>query len=274
MRAIAILSDLGTKDYFVGAMKGAILSVNPDAKIVDLSHEIPKRDIRVGAFVLAHAAQTFPKGSIFVAVVDPGVGTKRRCVLLETDNGLFFIGPDNGLFTLVAERFGVSRVHEITNRALMRREVSPTFHGRDLMAPVAAHLSLGIDPAEVGPKLEGIEKLEIPRPRLTEDGIHGCALNIDDFGNLITNIDADMISRFADFGDELNVEIDDRVLAARFVRTFGDVGEGECLCYIGSAGMLELAERAGDLARKLKVKIGCGIRIRRWSGGQARDPDR
>ena len=261
--AIAILSDLGTKDYFVGAMKGAILSVNPDAKIVDISHEIPKRDIRVGAFVLAHAAQSFPKGSIFVAVVDPGVGTKRKYILLETDNGLFFIGPDNGLLMLVAERFGVSRIHEITNRALMRREVSPTFHGRDLMAPVAAHLSLGIEPAEVGPESKSMKKLEIPRPKSLKNELRGYVFNIDDFGNLVTNIGADLVSRFSGLGEVLKIRVCGRGFPAKFVRTFGEVGRGERLCYVGSSGMLELAENFGNLAEKLKVKIGSAIRIKR-----------
>lgn len=260
---IAILSDLGMKDYFVGAMKGAIFSINPDARIVDISHEIPKQNIQVGAFVLANAAETFPRGSIFVAVVDPGVGTKRKCILLETNNGLFFIGPDNGLFTLVAERFGIRRIYEITNRRLMRPEVSPTFHGRDLMAPIAAHLSLGLKPREVGPQLKTIRRLKIPRPKLTRTEIRGCVLTIDDFGNLVTNISTNMISRFANLGEILKAKIGDKKLTLKLARVFGDVRVGEHLCYIGSAGVVELAENMGNLARKLKVKVGTRITLGR-----------
>ena len=263
MRAIAILSDLGTKDYFVGAMKGAILSVNPDAKIIDISHEIPKRDILAGAFVLANAAETFPKGTIFIGVVDPGVGTERKCILLETLKEQLFVGPDNGIFTLVAEKFGVLKIREITNRKLMRPEISPTFQGRDIMAPVAAHLSLGIEPAEVGPESKGMKKLEIPRPKSLKKELRGSVLNIDDFGNLVTNIGADLVSRFSGLGEVLKIRVCGRVFPAKFVRTFGEVRRGERLCYVGSSGMLEFAENFGNLAEKLKVKIGSAIRIKR-----------
>ena len=262
-RVIALLSDLGVKDYFVGAMKGAILSVNPNAKIIDITHEVPRHDVRAAAFTLASAAATFPRGSIFVAVVDPGVGTKRKCILLQTKNGLFFIGPDNGLFALVAERFGVAEAYQITNKALMRREISPTFHGRDIMAPVAAHISLGVKPAEVGPRLKNIEMLKIPKPKSTATEIRGSILNIDRFGNLVTNIDASMASSFAKLGEALKVRIRGKVIMARLAHTFGEVAPGERLCYLGSSGMLELAENQGNLASKLKVKIGGKLTVRK-----------
>lgn len=260
-RVIALISDLGTKDYFVGAMKGAILSVNPDAKIADITHEVPKQDVRTAAFVLAQAAETFPPSSIFIAVVDPGVGTKRKCILLQTKNGLRFIGPDNGIFTLVAERFGVSGIYEITNRDLMRPQVSPTFHGRDIMAPVAAHLSAGVKPAEVGPRLKTLKRLKIPRLRFVRGKIQGHVLNVDDFGNVITNIDEALVSRFAKLGKRLRISIGSKRLTAKFVRTFGDVGAGELLCCVGSAGLLELARNSGNLAGELKVKVGTGISV-------------
>ena len=262
-RVIALLSDLGIKDYFVGAMKGAILSVNPNAKIVDITHEMPRHDVHAAAFTLVNAAAAFPRGSIFVTVVDPGVGTKRRCILLQTKNGLSFIGPDNGLFALVAERFGVAEAYQITNKALMRQEISPTFHGRDIMAPVAAHLSLGVKPAEVGPRLKSIEMLKIPKPESTATEIRGSVLNIDRFGNLVTNIDASMASSFAKLGEALKVRIGGKLLRMKFARTFGEAALGECLCYLGSSGMLELAENQGNLADKLKVKIGSKLIIRR-----------
>jgi len=260
---IALLSDFGTGDYFVGAMKGAILSINPAATIVDLTHDIPKRNILAASFTLAHAAESFPPGTIFIAVVDPGVGTKRKCVLLSTKNGFHFIAPDNGLLTLAAERFGVNEIRELSNKEFMGREISATFHGRDVMAPVAAHLSLGLEPSEVGPRLKTIQRLEIPGSKLTESEIRGAVLHVDDFGNLITNIGAAEISGLAKLGDTLKVEVGGKKFLVKFARTFGDVKAGERLCYIGSAGMLELAKSMGNLAEELRLKPGASIVIRR-----------
>jgi len=263
MSIIAILSDLGTKDYFVAAMKGVVLSINPDAKNIDITHEVPKRNVRTAAFILANAAETFPRGTIFVAVVDPGVGTKRKCVLIQTRNGMFFVGPDNGIFTIVAERFGVAKIYEITNKELMMPKISPTFHGRDLMAPVAAHLSLGLKPPMVGPEVKVLKRLKMPIPKLTEAKIVGCILNIDDFGNLVTNIGANLISRFAGLGETVLAHIGGKDLKARFVRTFGDVRPGENLCYIGSTGSLEIAKNMGNLAELLMVRPGDRVTLKR-----------
>ncbi len=260
---IALLTDLGAKDYFVGAMKGTILSVNPDAKIVDLTHEVPKYDVRGAALILLQAAKAFPAGTIFVTVVDPGVGTERKCVLLKTKNGLFFIAPDNGVLTFVAEQLGVAELCEITNRELMMPEISPTFHGRDIMAPVAAHLSLDFKSSEVGPKLKRIKRLKLPRPVATKTKLLGSVVSVDDFGNLATNIDGPTISKFAKLGELLAVRVAKRVLTAKFARTFGEVGFGEYLCYVGSSGMLELAKNMGNLANELKVKIGSELSIQK-----------
>ena len=260
---IALLTDLGSKDYFVGAMKGTVLSVNPDAKIVDITHEVPKYDVRRAALILAQAVKAFPEGTIFVTVVDPGVGTERKCVLLKTKNGLSFIAPDNGVLTLVAEQLGVDKIYEITNRELMMPEVSPTFHGRDIMAPVAAHLGLGVKPSEVGTELKEIKLLKLPRPTVTEIELRGRIMSIDDFGNLATNIDAATILKFARVGEALVVAVANKVLAVKFARTFGEAKPGGYLCYVGSSGMLELAKNMGDLANELKVKIGSKLSIQK-----------
>jgi len=262
-RIIAILSDLGTRDYFVGAMKGTILAVNPKAEIVDITHEIPKQDIRSAAFVLANAAETFPPGSIFVAVVDPGVGTERRCLLLRTLNGLSFIAPDNGILTLVTEQFGVEEIREVKNRKLMRPCISATFHGRDVMAPVAAHLSLGLKPEEVGPKIGKIRRLKTPKPELKGDELRGEILYIDDFGNLVTNINAELVERFAKLGETLDVKIGGKRIIAEFARTFGEIPPHQPLCYIGSARLLELSENMGDLADELGVSIGEPVTLKK-----------
>lgn len=260
---IALPTDLGAKDYFVGAMKGTIFSVNPDAKIVDITHEVPKYDVREAALILAQAAKAFPVGTIFVTVVDPGVGTERKCVLLKTKNGLFFIAPDNGVLTLVAEQLGIAELYGITNRELMMSEVSPTFHGRDIMAPIAAHLSLGIKPSEVGPELKEIKLLKLPRPTATETKLRGHIISVDDFGNLATNIDALTISKFVKLGEALVVAVAGKVLTVKFARTFGEVELGGYLCYVGSSGMLGLAKNMGNLANELKVKIGSELTIKK-----------
>lgn len=265
MSIIAIISDLGTRDYFVGAMKGVILSINPRVTIVDITHEIPKHDVLRGAFTLAQAAETFPSGTIFVGVVDPGVGTERRCILLRTRNDLFFVGPDNGLFTFVAERFGVGEVREIANKALMGAEISPTFHGRDIFAPVAAHLSSGVSASEVGPPLHEIKRLELSAPKREGERLVGEVLAIDDFGNILTNIGHELFAGFARLGDMLTIKLGDKLFAAKFARTFGDVREGELLCYIGSAGLLEVAKNMGNLAKEAKAATSLEISIEKRS---------
>lgn len=253
MPPIALITDLGNKDYFVGAMKGAILSVNPEAKIVDISHQIPKQDVQTAAFVLANAAGAFPKESIFIAVIDPGVGTERKCILLRTKNGLNFIGPDNGVFTLVSEKFGVKEVREVSNKDLMRSEISATFHGRDIMASVGAHLSSGAAASEVGPELEGLKRLDLKEPELRDGEIRGQILKIDDFGNLVTNIEEELIRKIGKPGSVFKIEIGDRKFKAPFLKTFGEVSEGKKLCCIGSANLLEIAENKGNLAERVKA---------------------
>lgn len=253
MPPIALLSDLGEKDYFVGAMKGAVLSINQEASIVDISHQIPKQSVLTAAFVLVHASEAFPKGSIFVAVVDPGVGTERRCLLLRTKNGLNFVGPDNGVFTLVADIFEIEEIREITNRKLMRPMVSATFHGRDVMAPVAAHLSLGLDSSEVGPTVGSLKRLKVSMPRFEDDVLHAQVLHVDDFGNLVTNIDVSSLEELGEPKTRLGLKIGKTEIRAPFVRAFGEVSEGEKLCYIGSTGLLEIGINMGNLAEELNV---------------------
>lgn len=259
---IALISDLGEEDYFVGAMKGAVFSVNPEAKIVDITHQIPKHDVRTSAFILYNAARTFPKGSIFVGVVDPGVGTERRCILLRTKNGLSFIGPDNGLFSFAAEEFGVEEIREVSNRDLMREEVSSTFHGRDIMAPVAAHLSRGVNPSSVGPEVEDIKKINLRTPRFTGEEVHGHILMIDNFGNLVTNIEGELITELMGLGDTLLIKMKNREFKAPFVETFGEVPKGEIICYVGSTGFLEVAKNQGDLARGIDATVGDRVNIK------------
>src|SRR6266850_4082258 len=169
MPIITLLTDFGSQDYFVGAMKGAILSVNPAAQIVDITHEIPPQDIEVGAFNLLAVYQDFPAGTIHLAVVDPGVGSARKPILIECGEQ-FFVGPDNGIFSWICEREGGGRAIHLTNEAFFRHPVSPTFHGRDIFAPVAAALSTGVVMTEFGEKLSEYVRLDPLLPAVRSDG--------------------------------------------------------------------------------------------------------
>lgn len=254
MTPIALITDLGIKDHFVGSMKGTILSINPKAKIVDITHQIPKHDIRKAAFVLDNCVNSFPEETTFVAVIDPGVGTERSCILLRTDNGLNFIGPDNGVFTLIAENFKVEDIRELSNERLMRPEISDTFHGRDIMAPVAGHLSMGLNPEEVGPKIGGIKTFGIEEAKIIDGEIHGIILSIDDFGNLVTNIEGGLIEEIAAPGEILKIRIGKQEFKAPFVKTFGEVKKEEKLCFIGSSNFLEIAKNMGNLRKEIISK--------------------
>src|SRR5437016_3908190 len=183
-----ILTALRTPDYFVGAMKGVVLSANPTAQIVDLTHDIPAQDIHAGAFNLLAVYKDFPGGTIHVAVVDPGVGSNRRPILIECADQ-FFVGPDNGLFSWICEREGNWRAHHLMSEKFFRHPTSHTFHGRDVFAPVAAALANGAKPEEFGPLIDGIVQLGSLNPKAMRDGtIEAAIIHIDRFGNCITNL--------------------------------------------------------------------------------------
>ncbi len=185
---IALLTDFGTADPYVGIMRGAILSINPDARIVDISHDIPSQSILGAGFHLRSCATYFPEGTLFVAVVDPGVGTKRKIIYAESDRHRF-LAPDNGLLSMFDSKDRLRSTRSVTNRRYMRSEISNTFHGRDIFAPVAAWISLGIDSAKLGPAVPRIEPAPWRPPRRQKDGsVSGRVLAVDRFGNLITDI--------------------------------------------------------------------------------------
>ena len=186
---ITLLTDFGVRDEYVGCLKGVILGLNPRAVLVDLSHEVPPQDIRAGAFILAATAPFFPTGTIHLAVVDPGVGTSRR-PLAARCRGQFWVGPDNGLFHLIFAGQGDLEIVSLENPAYFRPQVAATFHGRDLFAPVAAHLSLGVDLRQLGPTVTDPIRLPWPEPTFTAKIIRGEIIHVDRFGNLVSNIAA------------------------------------------------------------------------------------
>jgi S-adenosylmethionine hydrolase len=233
---ITLLTDFGTADYFVGAVKGAILSVNPNVVIVDITHEIPAQDIEAGAFTLLAACKTFPAGTIHVAVVDPGVGSARRPIIV-TANDQFFVGPDNGIFSYIY----APRTFHVTAEKYFRPDPSSTFHGRDIFAPVAAALSTGLAPEQFGPEID--DEVRLPPLEMPLRIIH-----IDRFGNCVTNIRPETF-------DGKPLTINGRMISA--VRNFyGEAQAGELFAIWGSAGFLEISVNGGSAAQILSAKRG------------------
>jgi S-adenosyl-L-methionine hydrolase (adenosine-forming) len=256
MGIITLLTDFGQSDGYVGALKGIILSINPDATLIDITHDISPQQIPQGGFILSQAAPYFPKGTIHLAVVDPGVGSaSRRPVVVETTRHLF-VGPDNGIFGQVLAGERIRRVIHLTNREYHRSEVSPTFHGRDIFAPVAAHLSTGCEVDLLGERVDGIKRGTIVKPRRSGDVMTGAILHIDRFGNLITNVP----SRHLTSG-KVTITAGGAVIT-RFVKTYGDAHEGEIVALIGSSGLMEIAKRDGSAACELGLAIGAEIRVK------------
>ncbi len=271
---ITLLTDFGTSDGYVAAMKGVILALCPPAVIVDVTHEVPAQDVLTGAFVLTTCYRYFPEGTIHVVVVDPGVGSARRAVLVEAA-GFRFLAPDNGVLTLALRDSGFAtpasgsvqpsalplevRGWVLDNRALWRPEVSRTFHGRDIFAPVAAHLALGMPPDRVGPGIDYLLALPLPRPRRSADGrLQGEVLHVDRFGNLITNIREEDLT-----GDAITVEIGER----RIDGLSSSYAEGgDLLAIVGSSGYLEIAMANGSAARTLATGRGATVAIETTGG--------
>jgi len=251
MPVIALLTDFGSQDYFVAAMKGVILSINPDATIVDISHEIPPQDIQAAAFNLLCCYDFFPAGTVHVAVVDPEVGSDRKPILIECAQQ-FFVGPDNGLFSWICEQEKEWRAIQLTNESFFRQPVSNTFHGRDIFAPVAAALSQGLAADELGEAVSEIVRLESLEPKRRDDGaFEGRVIHIDRFGNCVTNL------RPNGFPTRARLIVNDFEITS-FRRFFADTagGENELFCVIGSAGFLEIAAQNDSAAAILEACRG------------------
>lgn len=249
-RTIALLTDFGTRDYYVGAMKGVILSINPNASIVDITHEIEPQNITSAAFVLSACYRDLPNGTIFVCVVDPGVGSDRLAIAAAS-NGRIFVGPDNGIFGLVLEND--SKIVSITNEKFFRKPVSSTFHGRDIFAPVGAHLSAGSALEDMGPPIDDPVKLPEIWSRKTDDGvIVGHVIHIDRFGNIVTNITVD------EAGPGFKLEIAGNSIT-EFRQFYAGAEPDRPFAIAGSAGFIEISINGGSAARKLGVPIGTPV---------------
>jgi S-adenosyl-L-methionine hydrolase (adenosine-forming) len=253
---ITLSTDFGLKDPYVAEMKGAILSINSQASIVDVSHGVDKFNVRMGAFMLASAAPYFPKGTIHLAVVDPGVGTERRAILVQTKQG-FFVGPDNGVLMLAALAQGIEHIYELANPKFMLAEVSSTFHGRDIFAPVAAYLDKGVDPKEFGPEITDAITPKFSAVERKDGFLFGEVLHVDGFGNAITNI----AQNEASTAKAVKVTLHHISLELTITQTYGQTTPQEPVALIGSHGFLELALNQGSFAEKYRVRAGDRIEI-------------
>ena len=248
MSIITLTTDFGTRDYYVGAMKGVVLAIAPQATLVDLTHQVPPRDLLAGAFVLRHAAREFPPGTIHLAVVDPGVGSSRR-PLAARAAGHLWVGPDNGLFGFAFDDPDC-QVRAIAHPKLAHSRRSATFHGRDLFAPTAAHLATGFPLEEVGPPVADPVRLEELTPQRQAKRLRGQVIHIDRFGNLVTNIAA---ADLAGWDAGVRIRLGSGRELDRICRTYADVDPGKLLALVGSAGLLEISVNSGSAARALGI---------------------
>lgn len=243
-RIITLTTDFGDEDHYVGSMKGVIFGINADSNIVDITHKIPGHDIFKAAFTVRNFYRYFPNDSIHVVVVDPGVGSERKSIVVKTELGVF-VGPDNGVFSFIFNDAEKAEIYEITNNDYMLNDISRTFHGRDIFAPVAGHISKGIDISEVGVKIESPVVLNIRKPIENDTGIYGEVIYTDSFGNLITNITREMLNGFK------SIYIDDYVIDT-VAKSYQDVEVGELHAIIGSSGYLEIFVNQGSAADCIK----------------------
>jgi hypothetical protein len=251
MDVITLTTDMGWE--YAAQMKGVIISINPKARIIDVTHSISPQKIYEGAFVLYSAVKYFPP-AIHIGVVDPGVGTARKGIIVECDKGML-VGPDNGLLIPAGKLLGLKGFYEIKEKS-----ISQTFHGRDIFAPAAARLSLGIEPSELGEPMEKYEEISFGEPRELESGIKGKIIFIDRFGNLITNIPKDIL-KFR-YGEKMKIKIKtkikkgDRIFSAKFLKSYGFAKEKELLVAISSSNFLEISCNRGRASDILKMDIG------------------
>lgn len=256
-RIVTLTTDFGLSDHFVAAMKGVILGIAPKAIIVDITHQVPPFGVMQGAYTLAQAWPWFPKGTVHVAVVDPGVGTSRRPILVEA-GGHYFVGPDNGVFAMIYDG-QPHKVREISNRKLALPEVSRTFHGRDIFAPAAAHLANGIPPARFGKPITDFIQPALMKPLQTaRRAWSGTVLTVDHFGNLITNLSASQFPQMSEGNFELSVGLR-RIIG--LTGTFSDCVEGEPNAIIGSSGYLEVVVKESSAAKLLGCGAGAPVEI-------------
>jgi len=260
---VVLLTDYGTSDFYVGALEGSIYSANPSARISTITHEVLAFNVAEGSYILAQAAQEYPSGAVFAAEVDPSVGAEERSIVLETKDGKFFVGPDNGLFSGVMDELGIASVREVSNRSLTRQgNVFATFKGIEVYGPVAGYLSAGMDPTEVGPEIFDPVRIEMAVADLADEKLIGTVAHVDHWGNLVTNIPIELVE-MADLapGDQIEISIGGENIEAAYGTTYGDVPLGEWVAFISSLGRVEIAINMGSAAETLGVFAGAEVQI-------------
>ena len=244
MSPITLITDFGTRDHYVGAIKGVILGIAPGATIVDITHDVEPHNIVQAAFVLRRTIEWFPSGTVHLAVVDPGVGSKRR-ILAGRYAGQVVIAPDNGLISLVHRDLTLEALHTVENPRYFHKAVSDTFHGRDILAPVAAHVASGVSLAQLGPPASGIDLLQSAAPeRIDPAGLRGAVVFIDRFGNLVTNISVEDLASVFGQGGDVKVYVGETCIGP-IHRTYSDVSVGQPVALMGSSKLLEISVNRG-----------------------------
>jgi S-adenosyl-L-methionine hydrolase (adenosine-forming) len=259
---ITLLTDFGYRDHYAGVIKGVIASIAPAATIIDITHGVPAQSITAGALALREAARFFPARTVFLAVVDPGVGTARLPIAVETRIGARFVGPDNGLLSLAIAEAGFKRAVELRAARYRLSPVSATFHGRDIFAPAAAWLWRGARLSALGPALKAIAQLELAGPIARGRKLEGTVIYVDHYGNLVTNIDRESLARLAASfpGRGLSVRIDSGP-PIRIVNAYGEARRGAPLATFGSFEFLEIAVRDGSAAERFGAREGTGVSV-------------
>jgi S-adenosylmethionine hydrolase len=258
---ITLLTDFGESDPYTGAMKGVILTICPKARIIDLSHNIQKHNIHEGALYLLSVAKYFPKNTIHLVVVDPGVGTSRKPLIIQSRN-YFFIGPDNGVLSLAALDDKVQKIIKISNDAYFLKPVSNTFHGRDIFAPVAAHLAVNRNIEKFGSEIGDWVQLEIPKVRVDGNKIYGEIIHVDRFGNVITNISQEILQRIQNSEKKfIRIQINQFDSKIKLCTSYDQVGFGELLGIFGSSNLLEIARNQDSAAAALNVQVNDKILV-------------
>jgi S-adenosylmethionine hydrolase len=258
MRIITLTTDFGTEDWFVGTMKGVIASINPRATVVDITHAIPSGDVRAGAFALAASYKYFPQGTVHVAIVDPGVGSKRRAIAIQTER-YSFVGPDNGVLSFALRGERIKAVRALENETYFLKPISQTFHGRDVFAPVAAHLARSVSIAKFGPAIRNFVRLDWTQPKVFGKAIQGKVIYIDKFGNAITNIAAATWTRL---GGEHQQIFKGRKRICPIGTHYQSVPARQAVAVAGSSGYLEIAVNGGDASAILGLRAGDPIDVR------------
>lgn len=257
MDIIAFITDFGNDDWYVGSMKGIVLRINPGVRLVDITHDIPAGDVNAGAFALLSSFWSFPRQTVFAVVVDPEVGSERKTLVAKTDD-YFFVGPDNGVLSLVFRQGKAVDVRTFQEKRYMLKHVSNTFHGRDIFAPAAAYLTRERSLSAFGPKYPDYVQLKWPEPEVSSDRIRGEVVYIDHFGNAITSIDAISIERLNGKSKYASCSKCESIPVRSY---YIEVEDGDPIALIGSSGFLEISINRGSAASSLSIHVGDAVEV-------------